>query len=126
MQPPVQLLVSLGLACCVALLGRYVARAPEKIYRVFTFGLMPPVQFFVGFIRFVGWFWFASTGFYYLLLDCALGAVVILGVDVHLGADTVVTPRTVFTLWGWSITCMLVGVQAVLSTLLVRWRKAPS
>ena len=54
MQPPVQLLVSLGLACCVALLGRYVARAPEKIYRVFTFGLMPPIQFFVGFIRFVG------------------------------------------------------------------------
>ena len=117
---------SLGLACCVTLLGRYVARAPEKIYRVFTFGLMPPVQFFVGFIRFVGWFWFASTGFCGLLLDCALGAVVILGVDVHLGADTVVTPRTVFTLWGWSITCMLVGVQAVVSTLLVRWRKAPS
>ena len=88
MQPPVQL-VSLGLACCVALLGRYVARAPKKIYRVFTFGLMSPVQFFVGFIRFVGWFWFASTGFYYLLLDCALGAVVILGVDVHLREDTV-------------------------------------
>jgi hypothetical protein len=96
MQPPVQLLVSLGLACCLALLGRDVARAPEKIYRVFTFGLMPPIQFFVGFIRFVGWFWFAGTGFF--LLDCALGAVVILGVDVHVRADTVVTPRTVFTL----------------------------
>ena len=107
MQPPVQLLVSLGLACCLALLGRDVARAPEKIYRVFTFGLMPPIQFFVGFIRFVGWFWLASTGFYYLLVDCALGAVVILGVDVHLGADTFVTPRTVFTLWGWSITCVV-------------------
>ena len=62
MQPPVQLLVSLGLACCVALLGWSLARAPEEI-RVFTFGLMPPIQFFVGSIRFVGWFRFASTGF---------------------------------------------------------------
>jgi hypothetical protein len=54
MQPRVQLLVSLGPACYVTLLGRYVAYAPEKIYRIFTFGLMPPIQFFVGFIRFVG------------------------------------------------------------------------
>jgi hypothetical protein len=52
-----QPLVLLVAACGAAFLGWRVAHAPDKTYRLFTFGLTAPSRYGIGFFKIVGWCW---------------------------------------------------------------------
>jgi hypothetical protein len=69
-----QHLVLLIFSAGFSAVGWYMAHNPERIYRIFTFGIQPEQKFFVGFCRVCGWIF--TVGF-------AVGVLMYLGLIAY-------------------------------------------
>jgi hypothetical protein len=75
MESAMKYAIGLIFACAFALLGRFQAKNPEKVARIFAFG-QEPRKFSVTYFRYCGLFFYVMFGlgaiFYMLLIPLAL------------------------------------------------------
>jgi len=75
MESAMKFAVGLLSACAFSFIGKFMARNPEKVARVFAFG-QDPVKFLVTYFRYCGLFFYVFFGvgavFYMVLIPFAL------------------------------------------------------